>query len=190
MGLVQVTAPTIEPIGLQEAKDHLRVDSTTEDPLISALISAARQQAEDFTWRQLVTATYDWTLDAFPWCLRPPKPPLQGITSITYLDTAGASQVLASTEYTVDAASQPGRVAPAFGKTWPSTQAELNAVTVRLVVGYGDGASHVPAPIKQAILMAITDFYENRQSTVIGLTAIELPQTAKSLLRPYVVEEL
>ena len=58
MPSVLVTAPTEEPVSLAEAKLHLRVDYTNDDVLIGALITAARQHAENDTRRALVTQTW------------------------------------------------------------------------------------------------------------------------------------
>ena len=43
-----------EPITLQEAKDHLRISNTAEDTLITGLISAAREWAENYTNRSFI----------------------------------------------------------------------------------------------------------------------------------------
>lgn len=61
-----VTAPTVEPITLDEAKAHLRVSWTNEDALITTLISAARRLAEVIASEVFVTSTYDIIEDAFP----------------------------------------------------------------------------------------------------------------------------
>nr|MBP6771228.1 head-tail connector protein [Reyranella sp.] len=49
-----VTAPAIEPITLTEAKLHCKVDLSTDDDLITALIVAAREEIERRTWRALI----------------------------------------------------------------------------------------------------------------------------------------
>ena len=59
-------APATEPITLTEAKLWLKVDDSTDDDLITALIIAARQACEDYTHRSLITQTWQMTLDRFP----------------------------------------------------------------------------------------------------------------------------
>ena len=80
-GVTVVTAPTVEPISLAEAKQHLRFESTVEDALISALIVAARKHCETATRRAFVTQTLRLTRDTFPtwkecYQFRLPQPPL------------------------------------------------------------------------------------------------------------------
>lgn len=184
MALTLVTAPTVEPLTIAEAKAHLRVTSTDEDALITALIVAAREHAERFTRRALITQTWDLTLDSFPAEIVVPFPKLQSVTSITYVDSNGASQTLLTTEYTVDTKSEPGRVVEAYDKAWPSTRDVINAVTVRFVAGYGLAAA-VPSSIKQGMLMHIGHMYANRESVNIGNISSEIPMTTEYLYMPH-----
>lgn len=143
MSLYLVTAPTIEPVTVEEAKGTARVDITADDGLIYSLIVTARTLAETITGRQMVTATYRQKLDRFPSAaingqlyLELPKPPLQSVSSITYVDTAGDTQTLSSDLYTVDTDSEPGRVILDYGESWPSTRDVAQAVTITFVAGY------------------------------------------------------
>lgn len=63
-----VAAPSGEPVSLDEAKIACRAygDVTGEDALISELIVAARQDAEEITRRALVTQQWKLVLDRFP----------------------------------------------------------------------------------------------------------------------------
>jgi len=135
MTLDVIGAPTGYPLALGAVKDHLRVDGQAEDDYITGLMAGAASYAEGFIWRALLTRPLDLVLDAFPAVIRPPLPPLRSVTSITYIDTAGASQTLAASKYQVDAKAEPARIKPAYGEVWPGTRAVYNAVTVRYEAG-------------------------------------------------------
>lgn len=162
-GLVLVTPPAEEPVSLAEAKLYLRVDHTEEDALISALILTAREYVEMYTRRQLVTASWRLTLDCWPWCIRPPRPPLATVTTVAYLDSAEVLQVLDPTTYRVDTSREPGRILLAAGASWPAAAPVPGAVQVEYTAGYG-AASAVPVTFKQAMLLTIGDLYEHREA--------------------------
>lgn len=184
-----VTAPTVEPLTATEAKLHLKIDSTTDDDLISSLIIAARQYAETVTSRALITQTWDIKYDEFPReideAIVLPKAPIASITSVTYLDTSNVSQTWNSSNYLTDLPSGSwagfGRIRPGYQVTWPATYPVLNAVTVRIVCGYGV-ASAVPDGIKAAMKLLIGHWYSNREAAVVGTTTEELPMAVNSLL--------
>lgn len=192
MGLVLVTPPGAEPITLAEGKAHLRVTVTDEDTLINSLIVAARSRAETFLRRALMTQTWDYVLDCFPaWAIEVPRPPLAVLTSVKYLEaSAGVLTTLAASEYRVDLSSQPGRVTPEIGKVWPVTYDVINAVTVRFDAGY-TSAANVPQEIKQAMLLLLAAWFENRSDFVIApgtAHSLPMPVSAEALLRPYRVD--
>jgi uncharacterized phiE125 gp8 family phage protein len=189
-----VTAPVGEPISLQEAKEHCRIDLDNEDALIGGYIAAARQHVENVTARQLLTAVWALKLDGWPCWIDVPRPPLQSVSgvpvvAITYVDADGATQTLATTDYRVDAPSGPtcerGRIEPAYGVSWPSLRGVLNSVTVTFSAGYGATGDTVPMALRQAMLLAIAHWYRNREHVVTDTNAIELPLTVKELLRPF-----
>lgn len=159
-----ITAPLEEPVTLAQAKAHLRKTTSEEDAQIMAKIFAAREHAETFTRRALVTQTWELLLDRFPSGreIELPFPPLQSVTSVKYLDTNAAEQTFAAASYHVDAASTPGRVVLASTASWPSTAERPNAVTVRFVAGYG-GMAAVPFTMKAAILLLVGHLFEHRE---------------------------
>jgi hypothetical protein len=86
MALKIKTAPAIEPLSLDEAKLHLRIDSDDEDTYITSLIKAARCYAEQvLASRSFITQTWELWLDAFPDkdFIELPMPPLQAAPSVT-----------------------------------------------------------------------------------------------------------
>jgi uncharacterized phiE125 gp8 family phage protein len=190
MSLVLVTAPTTEPATLTEAKSHLRVTTTDEDTYITSLITAARGIAESFLNRALLAQTWDWQLGGFRPCLEVPHAPLSSVTYIKYIDGTGVLQTLAVSEYeVVDAGSTsgPGRIVPAYGKSWPAVRGLPNDVTVRFVAGYGASADTVPAPIKWAVLLILAELYARRESALVGAPIVSVPYSAEALLLPYVL---
>lgn len=169
MALKLITAATSLAITLAEAKLQCRVDSTDDDALITAMITAATEMAEQETGRAIMQQTWDLTLDAFPEAFELTKVPVRSITSVTYIDGAGVTQTVPSTDYTVDIADDngPAFVVPAYGTSWPTPRDEINAVSVRFVAGYLNAAS-VPESLKHWIKMQVSAMYENRSTELIG----------------------
>lgn len=162
------TPPTIEPVTLADAKAHLNVDIADDDSLIASLLSASRGFLEEEFGRAFITQTLQVVFDAFPAdlcsAIELPRPPLQSVSSITYVDANGVSGTVASADYFIDQISAPGRVAPKPGKSWPGNGLRAVAgVTVEYVAGYGDAQEDIPPSTKQAILLLLGHWYLNRE---------------------------
>ena len=95
-----------------------------------------------------------------------PMSPLVSVDSIKYIDIDGVQQTLANTEYLVDAVSEPARITPAYGKSWPSIRNQAAAVEVSFTCGYGS-ASAVPEGIKAWIKIRVGSLYEFREEVAI-----------------------
>lgn len=180
------TEPTQEPVSILEAIDHLRVSSDEENALIGRIVTAARRTAEMISRRALVTRTLDALLDTWPRgsAIELAYPPLQSITSVTYIDSDGGSNVMSSADYFADAHSEPGRLVLAYNASWPSaTLRPAAAITIRYVAGYGD-PDDVPDHYKQAIMLLVGHFYENREAVIAGqgITISQLPLAVDALL--------
>lgn len=151
--------------------------NSTNDPTLGMLIASARIAAETRLHRKLITQTLDAYFDEFPddYPFEFRLPPLQSVTSITYVDNNGDTQTLAADQYLVDAKSAPARIAPAYGVSWPSTLNQNNAVIIRFVAGYGV-ASAVPDCVKHWMLMRIKTLWDNRGQIVVGTSGmVEIP---------------
>jgi len=194
MGLKLVSLPAVEPVTLAEAKAQLRLDTDADDAYVSALIVVARERVELFLRRALITQTFEYTIDQFPAnkyliyttsFIDLPRPPLQSVEWIKYIDTAGNQQTLPPDNYVVDASSnEMGRVALAWNQFWPITRWSINSVLIRFTAGYGDAAQDVPQSIRHGILIELSNLYENREDVVIGQTTNMLPLSER-LLWPY-----
>jgi uncharacterized phiE125 gp8 family phage protein len=193
MGLSLVTAPVQEPLGREETKAHLRIDSSVSDNYVEKMIRTARAHVESVTRRRLVQQTWDYTLAEFPnGDILLPIMPVSSVTSVGYVDGAGATQ--AFTTYTVITDGPRARVVPDYNVSWPTTRLHGNAVTVRFVTGYEpttdspqDLAGNIPEDLKEAMALYIGTFHENRESSS-PLAIVELP-AAKALMSPYILRD-
>lgn len=185
MALALVTAPEAEPFTVDEAIDHLRIDGTADAAYIFTLIRAAREQAEAITKRALMRQTWKYLLDDVPSCgvIEIPKPPLSSVTHVKYYDDNGTQQTWSSALYSVDASSEPGRLQPIYGGSWPSYRAIPNTIEVQFVCGYVS-ADRIPASIIQGMRLLLAHYYENREE-VGFLTPSRLPAGALSLFGTY-----
>ena len=194
MALRLITAPTVEPVTLAEAKLQCRVDSTDEDASFARWISGAREEAEHITGRSLLPQTWEKTQDAFrnevvigmqtflpnPGSLIPlyktrielPMAPVTAVLSVKYLDINGTQQTLAPTVYAVDIDNEPGSVSLAPGQAWPATYDVPNAVRIRYTTVYADAAS-VPSNIKNFILLLIGSMYAFRELDIDARQALQ-----------------
>jgi uncharacterized phiE125 gp8 family phage protein len=147
MALKIVTAPYADPVSLEAAKQHIRVDTPDDDALIARTIRSAVETFEVHTRRQYVTASWRMTLDAFPsdGYIDLPMPPVQSVTSITYVDADGATQTVSAADYSLDSDREPGRINLAYNASWPSPRTQPNAVTVSFKSGYATPFTAVAA---------------------------------------------
>lgn len=180
------TAATDLPLSLGEAKDHLRVTSNDEDTQIERLIRAATARLEKLHNTQFVTATWTQYADSFgdfPLVLR--KPPLIAVSSVKYYDTDGNLDTVADTVY--EAGDQDGRaiVRLKYNQTWPSDcRGHEDDVQIAFTAGYG-AATAVPEPIKQALLLQLADWYEQRETFVVGVSVSPVPLAVGNLMAGY-----
>lgn len=159
MLIARRTVTGSEPITLAEAKLHLRVDHADEDAYITGLITAARIVCEQRTGRSIPVSTWVARADDFCDTLELPFPPLVSVSGVQYVDVYGATITISNTDYRVDQYSEPCRVVPVT--EWPIADDRINAVIVTYQAGY----TECPLPLKQWMLLAIGDMYENRTAS-------------------------
>jgi|GEM_PF-6670605 len=95
--LIQTVAPTVDL--LDEVKDYMKVDDTNSDNTIQMLIDSKYDFAENYTNRQLKTATFELTITSLEDGFALPKNPIQSISSIYYMDENEDYQLLSPSEY-------------------------------------------------------------------------------------------
>jgi len=190
MGLAVVTPPTEEPLTLAELKEHLRIETADDNDYITALGISGREWCEGFCNRQFVTATYDWSVDKFSSSFLLPKPELQSVTTVKYIDTDGATHSVSDSVYDVDIEQETRRLRLAYSESWPSDRRSTpNSVIIRFVAGYGD-ADAVPETIKAAIKLLVGHLYEHREAVTLGHLSRSLQYGLERLLWPYKMAEV
>lgn len=194
-GLLQTVAPAAEPITTAEAKAWLRVDIDAEDALIASLVKTARVLLEQQYGRQLVTATWQQSMDTFPggggwanvmaaqpfpdgYAIRLLRNPVQSVSAVEYYDQANTLQTLSPVIYDVDAATDPARITLAMNRIWPITRLRTGSVRVTFVAGYGNAAA-VPEDVKTAIKLMVAHLYENRGDAA---GEIKIPLAVETLM--------
>jgi len=179
-----ITGPTIEPVTLDDAKNHLRIDTTDEHTYIMDLVASARRLIELHSGRRFITQTWELALDKFPSgnAIALPYPPLQSVTSVTYYDTDDSDATFSSDDYYVDTYAEPGALALNYGESWPNTTLRpTNGIIVKYIVGYGDAETDVPEMYKQAIKILAAELYERREATDFR-QFYELPWSVRQLI--------
>lgn len=183
------TAPAKEPVTLEDMKAHARIDDFDNEATVGGFIVAGREWVENHTHRALITQTFILKISSFPLVreaiIELMGGKVQSVTSIQYVDTSGATQTLATSEYVVDADWEPGRISLAFDKTWPAIREWGLPITITYVAGYGDDPADVPASLRSAIKIIASDLYENREDEIIGQTVSSVPWGAKVLASAY-----
>lgn len=167
-GLECTSPPASEPVTTATLKAHLRLNTTDEDSLLTAHITAAREQFEHLTDRACITSTWKLYMDGFPRVIRLPRAPLQSVTSVEYYDGNDTLQTWPTSSYSVDTRREPGRVVPSTWfpdwKIWPVYPALSYRRSPKIIVTFVAGwtADTIPALVKQAILLQAASFYEDR----------------------------
>lgn len=186
-----ITPPTEYPLTLEEVKEHLRRDDEDDDSKVEALLAAATARLDGrdgILGRCLVSQVWELRTDTFPGidgAIELPLPPTIAVLSVKYLDAAGALQTLDPSAYTVHPGGwQASQIAPVT--EWPATDNVRQAVRVQFSAGYLNDDSPpvtaVPENIRLAMLMLISDWYENRSNAIVGTTVTEMPIAVASLL--------
>jgi Phage gp6-like head-tail connector protein len=183
--LVRTIAPAVEPVSIAQAHQHLRLppNYTTEDGLLSLYIKAARDYCERYCNRAFITQTYQLGLNAFPFYgimnasgnmaryrygnvylneamqINLPRPPLQSVTSITYVDATNTPQTMDPSTYYVDNAVEPGILLPQNGVFWPyPSQFLSDTIKITYKAGYPEitvtETHNLPSTIPYTVALA------------------------------------
>lgn len=188
MALMLLGGPALEPLSLGEAKAHLRIDADNEDVLITSLVTTARLQIEAALGLALITQQWRLVMDCWPpdGIVALPLRPVQTVDAIRVVGDNEIAVLLDPLAYAVDNASHVPRLAARSG-FWPIPGARLNGIEIDLTAGFGAAASDIPHDIRQALLLLVAHWYENREADSSAGTPAKIPDGVSVLLQPYKV---
>ena len=176
MQIIQQTAPTIEPITVDELVAHLGLDDDileVEGDDLADAVKDGREAVEIITRRAILTQTWDYYLDAFPAgdFIEIPFGNLASVTHIKYTDSDGDQTTMTvTTEYLAELNGEGiGRIVLPYGETWPSfTAYSTHPIVIRFICGWTTAAL-VPKSIKRAVKLAAEDsYYHGDRSDILG----------------------
>jgi len=181
-GRIQVvTPPTTEPLTLSEVKSHLRIDGNYDDALLNSCITSARMYFESQCEISIASQELLLALDSFDDIVYLPRGPVQSVEDISYSDSENDLDSMA--DWIEDLVSNPARITPAFGQSWPATAEVVNAVQVSYTTGYST-PSMVPKLLKSGMLFYVAHLYENRSAVTDG-DLKEVPMAVESIIQQY-----
>ncbi len=151
-------APAAEPVTLQEAKQQCLVDSTDDDALLTRLIKAARSHVERYCNARWAEQTIVCECTGFADFVRLSEGPLKSVTSIEYVDGAGATQTIDEAVYEVRKDGLEPSIELKSDQSWPNIRPG-SRITLTAVFG-GD----VPAEVHHAILVFVDAAYHSREN--------------------------
>jgi uncharacterized phiE125 gp8 family phage protein len=133
----------------------------------------------------LITQSWTLSLDAWPGdgAVTLPLRPVAEVGAVRVTAAGGAVTTVPAESYIVDRASLPPRLLPAAAPL-PRPGVAALGIAIDFTAGFGAAAA-VPAPIRQALLLLVAHWYENREPAAEDRHGAELPPALSPLLWPY-----
>jgi uncharacterized phiE125 gp8 family phage protein len=180
---ILLTPPAVEPLSLADAKAFLRVETADDDPLIAALITAARIHVETQTGLALITQAWRLVLNCWPAdgriAVRPA--PLQALAAVRVFDFDGEAHAADLQAFVPNLSTS---TLSFISWSLPMPTRIAAGIELDITAGFGDAASDVPEPLRHAIRVLVAHWYENR-AAVAGTNVAPSPPNAAALIAPY-----
>jgi len=147
-------------ISRTDAKNYIRIDTTADDLLIDLMIEAAHTAAENYMSRDIIAKERTYYLDeSTTGFIDVPFGPVASVDAVTVKGVSVSFSV--------------------FGLGDPMVEIEPLGTNIKIdftTEGMSDGL------LKQALLMMVSTYYDNRTDFVTGMTVNEVPSASAKLL--------
>ena len=151
-----------ELVTTQEVKDFVRIDTSSDDAIISRMIVTARIWCENYIGRDIVAKNRTFYLQEVDDRFTLPFSPIASISSVTSKNTAIAFESYGLDDTIIEIGSL------------PADEVKVTYITT----GISDDL------IKEAILHLVSTYYDNRADFIEGNIS-EIPTSAKNILQSY-----
>ena len=193
--LVVTEFATTQVVTTPELKSQLRIDTSTEEPLLATYISAATQMAEHYCNRHFITVKYKLWFNELPSTFSLYYPDCKfnfpsGADSakdgLHYLASVGSTYTLFdNTNWYSNQNTNPCQVTFTTTPQDAISTSNLTGATdgiyyFQFHTGISDGAASIPDAIKQAIKLIAADMYYFREDR-----KRQFPMASEILLQPY-----
>ena len=182
MPLILTTPPVAEPLSLLEAKAHLRVPHNDDDVYISTLIIAARRAVEQRSGLRMMTQSWSLFIDCWPngEAQSLGLSPVSSVDDIIAFSDTDVSSTYDPAHYYLDAVAKPARVILRNGRLPPRGYRPVNNIEIRFKAGFGATSANVPQDLRQAMLLAIGYWFQNRGDVAADALPLAVQETINS----------
>lgn len=168
-----------EMIDLEETRQHIKALSDEDEDalIIEPLIAAAREYCENITGRAFCRQKVTACMDADGGAMRLPRTPVVEIERIRIRNESGEVEDLTDADYYLDRID---------GEICLKKQYKQPDAMNLLEVIYTAGCKKLPAVVRQAMLMLIGHWYEQRTAVETGaVTSVDVAKTTEAILKQY-----
>lgn len=181
---ILMAGPALEPLGLEEARAWLRLDTSDEDALVQSLIKAARCAVEEATRLALIAQKWRLRIDGWPAdrIIQLPLAPILSLDSVRTINAAGAPVAVDLSHFHLEMSRAP-KICVTGSPALPGRLRE--GIEIDLTAGYGTSSANVPAPLLAAMRLLIAHWYERRGEALHEHHVASLPPAIAAAIAPY-----
>jgi len=177
----RITAPTLRPVSLDEAKEHLRITGTVEDNVLAIYLDSAIAACENKLQYAIMDSVFKLYVSSYTQHISLQKKFVTAIGSVNYYDDNGDLQAVASGNYAVQTFRSPNVLYFDEDFSEPSTDSRDFPIEITFNAG-ATAATGVLPTIRNAVLIECADRYEHRHDQIIGTSVGIVNKTAEMLL--------
>jgi uncharacterized phiE125 gp8 family phage protein len=182
------------PLDLDEVKGRLRILADDFDPDLAFIVRGAAEAFEVETGVAVMPANYEYRVDCFGGLMLP-RSPVRSVSSVSYIDDAGATQSLDTADWHFDLTGGGARIgySTSWSPPWFVGDYRPGRIRVLFSAGYDDPATPSsdsaytrPDSVDLAIMFLVGVWMENREAAGAE-QRYEVPNTFKYLASQFKV---